>query len=536
MSHPRLAFEPVSRHALRQGFSQLADAMAVALGPRGRLVAVNRDNSRRAPELLADGATIARRFVGLPGRFESMGALLARQIAWQMEEAVGDGATTAVVLARAIINEADRYLAAGFNAMRVRRGLERATDAVSAELGRLARPLDSPDLIRGLATSITGDETLGRSIEEAFDVVGPYGAVDVRTHFGRGHAIRFINGVAWNQGWASSYFTTDGGTAILKEPYLLFTNHVLSETEQLLPILEAVRGAGAQGLVVIAPEIRGDALNLLVTNKVRGSLATLAIKAPGLGPEKTEVMHDLAVMTGGRVIVVEKADRVEAATLADLGQAREVQAIRSGFTVIGGKGRPAAMRERSRQLRSQIPAAAYGRERNRLVERAGKLLGGMAMLEVGGATESEHEFLKERVSEAVHVVRLGLQDGIVPGGGAAFLACRPILEQLDLPEEERPGAAILAHALSAPMAAILENSGFEPEAILATVCRRGNGTVYDVVTGEYAEGAVATIVDPVKVLQVALESAVSGALMAVTTAVLVHKPRSNRSKEVDFRP
>jgi chaperonin GroEL len=536
MTYPRLAFEPVSRRALRDGFNQLADMMAVALGPRGRLVAVSRDNARRPPELLDDGAVIARRFSGLSDRFASMGALLARHIAWQVEEAVGDGATTAVVLARAIVAETDRYLAAGHNAMLLRRGLESAAQAVSAELGRLAQPLDAPERIRALATSITRDETLGKSIEEVFDVVGPNGAIDVRTHFGRGHNVRYINGVSWNQGWASSYFTTDGGTAILKEPYILFANFVLSHADELLPALEAVRQAGSRGLVVIAPEIREDALSILVANKARGVLPTLAIKAPGLGPEKTDVLHDLAVMTGGRVIVAEKADRMQDVTLDDLGQAREVQAIRSGFTVIGGKGRPAAMRARSQQLRSQIPSAAYGRERNRLVERAGKLLGGMALLEVGAASESERDFLKDRAAEAVHVVRLGLQGGVVPGGGAAFLACVPALERLDLSDELRPGARILAQALGAPMHAILQNSGFEPEAILATVRSRGNGTVYDVVAGEYADSATANIVDPLKVLQVALETAVSGALMAVTTSVLVHKPRSNRSKQVDFRP
>lgn len=536
MSHPRLAFEPVSRRALRYGFNYLADAMQVTLGPRGRLVAVKRDNPRRPPELLNDGATIARRFMGLPDRFESMGALLARHIAWQVEEAVGDGATTAVVLARAILNATDRYLAAGHNAMRLRRGLERAADAVQAELACLARPLDTPQRIRALATAIAGDVTLGNYIEEAFDVVGPYGAVDVRTHFGRGHALRFINGVAWNQGWASSYFTTDGGTAILKDPYLLCTNHHLTEAGQLLPILEKVRQAGTRGLVVIAPEIRGDALNILVMNKVRGALPTLAIKAPGLGPEKTEVLLDLAAMTGARMIVAEKAERVEDTTVDDLGQAREVQAIRSGFTVIGGKGRPAEVRARSQYLRSLIPSAAYGRERNRLIERAGKLLGGMALLEVGGATESERDYLKDRAVEAVQVVRLGLQGGVVPGGGAGYLACLPALDRLDLPDEEMAGVQILAQALYAPMRAILENSGFEAETILATIRSRGNGAVYDVMTGEVADGNAANIVDPVKVLQVALETAVSGAMMATTTSVLVHKPRSNRNEEVDFRP
>jgi chaperonin GroEL len=556
MSHPRLAYDPAARQALRRGFNYLADMMAVTLGPQGRLVAVACDNPRRPPELLNDGAVIARRFTGVANRFETMGAFLARHIAWQVEEAVGDGTTTAVVIARRIIDEADRHIAAGYNAVHLRRGLEKALHVAVTELARLACPLESPDQIRGLATSIIGDETLGGQVEELFDVVGPYGAVEVRTHFGRGHNLRYVNGAHWNQGWVSSYFTTDGGTAKLQEPYILLTNRHLSKSEELLPALERVREAGNRGLVVISPAISGDALNLLVTNKTRGVLPALAIKAPGLGPEKNEVLEDLAVMTGARLIRAETGDQPDKVTLADLGQAREVQAIRSAFTIIGGKGRPAAIRQRSQLLRSQIPSAAYGRERNRLVERAGKLLGGVALLEVGGATESEQEYLKERASEAVQVVRLGLQGGIVPGGGVGLLACLPILQSLCLPdinsqksasyavaqdkdfcaEDEAPGAFILAQALAAPMRAIVENSGREAGAIMAQVRSRANGCGYDAVRGELTDVVAANIVDPVKVVQVALQTAVSGALMVLTSDVLVHKPRSNRHEQVDFRP
>jgi chaperonin GroEL len=501
------------------------------------MVAVNRDNPRRPPELLNDGALIARRFTGFPNRFETMGAFLARHIAWQVEEAVGDGATTAVVIAQAIINETTRYLAAGFNPMRMQRGMEKALAAALAELERQGQPLEKMEQIRGLATSITGDETIGKYTEEIFDVVGAYGAVQVRTHYGRGHSCRFINGTFWNQGWASSYFTTEGGTAVVKDPYLLLTNHHLKRADELLPVLEQVQQTGeGRGLVVIAPTIAGDALNILVINKTRGSMPTLGIKAPGLGPEKAEVLTDLAVLTGGRVFYAEADDRVEKATLADLGQAREVQAIRSGFTLIGGKGRPAAIRQRTHELRSRLPQAPYGRERNRLVERAGKLQGGVGLLEVGGATESERDYLKERTEEAVHVVRLGMQGGIAAGGGVAYLACLPALRALVLSDEEAPGAAILAHALMAPMRAILENSGVDASAIIAQVAESGAGCGYDVMYGQFTNMIAANIVDPVKVLQVALQTGVSGALMALTTDVLVHKPRSNRSEEVDFRP
>lgn len=537
MRNPRLAFDPQARRALQVGFDKLARMMRVALGPRGRTVAVTRDNSRRPPELLNDGAQIARRFTGFPNRFETMGAFLARHLAWQVEEAVGDGATTAVVIAQSILNAGNRYVAAGYNAMRLRIGLEKALKVALAELARQSRPLENPAQIRSLATAITGDETIGKYVEEIFDVVGAYGAVQVRTNYGRGHNSRFINGTFWNQGWASSYFTTEGGTAILKEPYLLLTNRVLNRADELLPVLEKVRATGeGRGLVVIAPTISGDALNILVTNKTRGSMPTLGIKAPGLGPEKTEVLMDLAVLTGGRVFYAEADDRVERATLADLGQAREVQAIRSGFTLIGGKGRPAAIRQRAQELRARLPKAAYGRDRNRLVERAGKLQGGVGLLEIGGSTEVERDYFKERAEEAVHVVRLGMQGGIAPGGGVAYLACLSALQAMSLSDEEAPAISILTNALKAPMRAILENSGLEATSIMAQIGSANTGCGYDIMNHEYTNMWSANIVDPVKVLEVALETGVSGALMALTTDALVHKPRHNRSKEVDFRP
>lgn len=529
-------FNPQAQEALLRGFGKLAATMEVALGPRGRLVAVERENRRREPELLNDGATIARRFMGFPNRFETMGAFLARHIAWQVEEAVGDGATTAVVIARHVIREAQRLRSAGHNVMRLRWGVEAALQASLQALDNMGHPLEDPAQIAAMGAAITGDSTLGKHIEELFDVVGPYGAVDVRTHYGWGHNVRYINGTFWNQGWASSYFATDAGKATVKDAYVLLTNRHLNSAEELAPVMELVARQEKRSLVVIAPTIAGGALNILVSNLTKGKLTTLAIKAPGLGPEKTDILQDLATMTGGKVFLAELDDRLENATLADLGEAREVQAIRSGFTLIGGKGRPAQMRARSQELRKQIPSAAYGRERNRLIERAGKLLGGIALLEIGGATESEREYMKDRAKEAVHVVRLGLQGGVAPGGGVAFLRCRAALDALDLPDDQAAGAEILRRALEAPMRAILTNSGIEPAPILAHLAQQTNGAGYDVMRGEMTDVVAAHIVDPVQVLKEALRIGVSGALMALTTDVLVHRPRQNRDDAVDFNP
>ena len=536
MTQSRLLFSPAARQALSRGFNGLSDLLEVSLGPRGRLVALARDNPRKPPELLNDGATIARRFTGFANRFEAMGALLARHIAWRMEEAVGDGATTAVVLARHLLNEANRHAAAGYNLMSLRRGVEKALPVVLQALVAQAQPLVQAEQIVALGRTITGDETIGRLLEEIFDTVGPHGSIDVRTGYARSHERRYIQGTFWNQGWVSSSFTNEPGKAVIKQPYLLFTDYDLKTAAELLPILNLVRDAGQRGLVVIAPTVTSDALNLLVTNHVRKVLPTLAIKAPGLGFEKREILQDLAVLCGGRVIETTLADRFDKVTLADLGQADEVQAIRSGFTIIGGKGRPAAIRQRHAELRTQAPKALPGRERDRLIERAGKLLGGVALLEIGGATESERDYVKERAKEAVHVLRLALQEGVAPGGGVAYLRCIPALAEVCLSEEEAPACAILRRALMAPASAILRNSGFESAPILAQLLTASNGYGFDVMGAQMVDVMAAHIVDPVRVLQAALQIGVSGALMAFTTETLVHRPRHNRDEAVDFNP
>lgn len=512
--------------------------MRVALGPRGRLVAVARDSSRKAPELLNDGASIARRFLGLPDRFETMGAFLARHIAWRVEEAVGDGSTTAVVIAQSIFNETARYMAAGHNVMDLRRGLETGAAAVLQALAEQAHALDDPQQIRALATTVTGSETLGELIEEIFDTVGEHGAIQVRTNYARTHDRRYIRGTFWNGGWFSSAFNTEPGKAVLHNPYILFTNVHLEKGAPLVPILERVHEAhgGERGLVVVSPVVLQDAIGLLAANKTRDILPTLAIKAPGLGSEKDDILRDLAVLCGGRAILKQAGESLDRITLDDLGQADEVQAIRSGCTIIGGRGRPASIRERVQELRRKIPDAPYGRERDRLAERAGKLLGGVALLEIGGATDTERDHLKDRANEAVRVTRLGLQDGVVPGGGVAYLRCLHALDALELPDAQAAAIPILRAALAAPTTAILANSGLEPAPVINTLRTSSNGLGYDVVRERYTDMFDAHIIDPLRVVQVAFKTGVSGALMALTTEVLVHRPRQNRDESVDFNP
>ncbi len=564
MSRPQLILSPHARPRLVLGFNQLADLLTTTLGPSGRTVVMQDEHPRRPPVLLNDGATIARRFTGFPQRFESMGALLARQIAWTMEETVGDGSTTAVVIARALINAAERHIAAGYNAMRLRIGLEKTLPPLLAALEEMARPLNDPTMITTLATTVTGSQQLGDHIEEIFDVVGAHGAVDVRRNYGVTHEREYIRGVFWNQGWVSSTFTTEAGKAVLKDPYVLLTNRHLTAADELVPLLEKIHNAGKQnkqqrGLVVIANGIQGEALNLLVSNKVRDILPTLAIKTPGLGPEKNEILHDLAAVCGGQTFLSEAPTRLQDATLDDLGAADEIQAIRSGFTLIGGKGRPAAIRQRAAELRTQLPQAAYGRDRNRLLERSGKLLGGVALLKVGGSTDTERDYLRDRAKEAVGVLRLALDAGIVPGGGVAYLRALPILDQVELAGEEAIARTVMQAALQAPARAILRNAGVEAAPIISRLCDasspvHGDPTAqvgydvttqvgydvttqvgYDVTTHRFTELLAAGIVDPLPVVIKALEVGTSGALMAMTTDALVSKPRHNRDEAVDFR-
>lgn len=537
MPTQRVRFGLEARQLLGRGFNRMADAMEVALGPSGRLVLIDQVvSTSRPPEPLRDGAAIARRFSGLPNRFENMGALLARHIAWQVKVEAGDGSTTAVIIARRVLNEATRCIMAGHEPVHIRRGLEKCLAVALSELEKLAHPLESPEQIVNLATSITGNDDLGGYIEEIFDTVGPHGMVDVRASYTRQHDRQYIRGAYWNQGWISSLLTTEGGKAVLKKPYILLTDHHLHQATELAPIMDNIRRNGQRGLVVIAQAIEGDALNILVTNKVRGVMPTLGLKAPGLGHEKREILQDLAVLCGGQVFEVEKGDRLETATLADLGQADEVQAIRSGFTLIGGKGRPAAIRERVRELNRLMSAAEAGRERDRLVERAGKLMGGVALLYVGGATDVERDHLKEQAKNAVRIVRLGLTNGVAPGGGAAFLACLPALDSLALPAEEAVAIPLMRAALLAPMQALIQNAGFEAPPLMAQIRQKGPGYGFDVKRGEITQMIAANIVDPVKVLRIALDTAISGAIMALTTEALVHRPRTTRDEKVDLKP
>jgi chaperonin GroEL len=456
-----------------------------------------------------------------------------------MEEAAGDGGSTAIVLARAIVDAGLRHIAAGCDPMQLWRGLEKALPVAIAAIEQTAQPLDDDQHILALATAITGRDDLAKLIQECFEVVGQHGVIEVRPSQSVSHDREYIQGVLWNEGWKSSHFVTGGGAAVLQQPYVLCATHRLTTAAQLAPLMGVFVEANAankqqRGLVVIALAIEGDALNILVTNKARGVLPALAIHAPGAGNDRYESLRDLAALSGGKLFAEEAGDRVEAATIAELGQADEVNAVRSAFTLTGGKGRPAAIRQRIAEVRAQLPKSQSKVERDLLHERIGKLLGGAALLRVGGATEAERIHLMARAEDAVRVVRLGMEGGIVAGGGAAFLVAVPALATLRLPGDEAPASAILQHALLAPMCALVRNAGYEPAAWVHAALVRGAGFGFDVRTGLLTDMRAAHIVDPLKVTTTALRAAVSCAAMTLTVEALVHKPRSVRDEDVSL--
>lgn len=532
-----------ARDSLRAGMTVLAAAVEPALGPLGRLVAIERETSPRtkAPDLLNDGATIARRIWALPDRWQTMGLLMARHAAAQVEQAVGDGGSTTILLTHAMVTEGLKRIAAGCDPMRLIRGLERALPVVTQAIERTARPLRDEQHILSLAMAITGREDLARLIHECFDVVGQHGVIEVRPSHRVSHDREYIQGVLWNEGWKSSHFITQGGAAVIKQPYILFTTHRLTKASQLAPVMSALIEANAarneqRGLVVIAFAIEGDALNILVTNKVRGVLPALAIHAPGAGNDRFEILSDLATLCGGKLFAEEAGDRVESARLSDLGQADEVNAIRSAFTITGAKGRPAAIRQRITDLRRLLTRTADNSERDRLTERIGKLLGGVALLRVGGATEAERAHLMRRAEEAVRTIRIGMEDGLVAGGGVAFLAALPVLQRLELKGDEAHADGVLRQALLAPMSALIRNAGYEPAPLIHEAIARGEHFGFDMRTGRVVDMWAAGIVDPLRVVTTALRTATSCAAMTLTTEALVHKPRSTRDDDVMLNP
>lgn len=520
---------PAARAALLRGMDLMTGLLRPTLGPAARTVAIDRIVGSDPPEVLDSAATIARRTIQLEYPFEDMGAMIVRQLVWKVFEAVGDGAATAAVLAQGVMHQATKYVAAGGNPMIVKRGIERGLMLALEELRRQARPIDTPAQISGVVAGILRDPKLAEMIGEVMDSVGPDGAVLVEDAQGTETGHEYIDGIRWNEGYVSHFLLRENQTeARLLNPRIFVTDYFLDKTEQLLPVVEACVKAGEKSLLVIAPEVKEQALALLIVNRDRGVLdEVMAVKAPSIGTQRTMILEDIAVITGGRCIHQEAGERFEDVMIHDLGKARQAWATRWAFGILGGAGSKGAIRQRINEAKAELKTIKDDDyTRNKIKERIGKLAGAAAVIRVGAPTKSDQAERKFRIEAAVTAARAAMQEGVVAGGGAALVGCAPALEKLavELRGDEAVGVKLLAAALAEPMRAIAENAGLDPSPIVHTARERGPRATFDVVRKQWVDAYEAGIVDPLPVVLTALETAVSAATMALTTDVLIrHK-------------
>ncbi len=530
MTAKRLLFGDDARERMRRGIDTLAEAVKVTLGPRGRTVILERDYG--PPQIVNSGVLVARS-VELEDRFENMGAQMLREVASRTSEKAGDGTTTATVLAHAMIDEGMRYLAGGMNPMDLKRGMEQAVEAVVEELKQLARPCGSSQEIAHVAAiSANNDRSIGELLARAIDKVGREGAISIEDGSGLASELEVVEGLQFDRGFLSPYFMNnpERQTAVLEDAAILLYDKRLSSLQDLLPLLEEVVKAG-RPLLVIAEEVESDALATLVINTMRGTLKTCAVKAPGFGDRRKAMLQDIAVLTGGAVVSDELGLTLAKARLADLGRARRVEVGKDDTTIIGGAGDPAAIRDRVGSIRKERDAATSDYDREKLDERIAKLSGGVALIKVGAATETELKERKIRVEDALHATRAAVEEGIVPGGGVALLRARRVLAALKGPSlDHDSGVRIVARALEEPLRRIVANAGDEPSVVLHRVdAAEDRAQGYNAATREYGDLLQMGVIDPAKVTRLALQNAASiAALILTTDCMIANAPAPNR--------
>jgi chaperonin GroEL len=534
---------PQAREALKMGVETMAGTLAVTLGPLGRVVAIDPIVDKGAPELVSQGAIVARRVIEIPDRYVNAGAMLIRHLAWHVRKDVGDGSVTAAVLARAMVRGGARMVAAGANPMVMRRGLERGVRTAICELAAVAQPLGSQESIAALARAVTGDSDLAALIAEVFDIVGVDGTVVVEDYYGLGMDREYVEGVRWDSGLASYDFVTDSARhrALMRKPLIALTTAKLESAAQIVPVLRAALEAEAERLVIIAPEIEGEALGTLLVNHQQGRLSCAPIKAPGSFIDRPEILQDLAVVTGATLIDDKAGLSMEGFRVRHFGRARRVAATRRDFIIIGAGGRPREIRERMAQLRAEMDALDRQEKINtwdRLRRRLANLSGGVAVLKVGAIGKGEAKIRKTVAEDAIESVRCALEEGTVPGGGAAYVACIPALEALAAVTEEideAAGVRIVAEALTAPLQQIADNAGYPGSTIAAKVKMQGRECVFDALSGQIVPATEGGILDPARVVRVALEKAASIAAMILTTDAIVLTERMGGLEKRDGR-
>ena len=521
MPAKQMAYSEEARKLLRSGIDTLADSVKVTLGPKGRNVVL--DKSFGPPQVCSDGVTIAKE-IELPDKFENMGAQLLKEAATKTNDAAGDGTTTSVVLAQAIINDGFKNVTAGSNPMAIKRGIERAVAAVVAEIGGMSELVETRERIGQVASLSAHEEAIGETIAESMEKVGKDGVITVEESKGLSDEIEYVEGMQIDRGYISPYFITnaDRMESVIEDATVVITDKKVSAVAEMLPALEKLLQVGRKNVVIIGEDVDGEALATLVVNKLRGTLNILGVKAPGFGDRRKAMLEDIAILTGGTVISEETGRKLDSAALEDFGQARRISATKDETTIVEGRGSEDQIQARINQIKAQIEDTTSEFDREKLQERMAKLSGGVAVIKVGAATEIELKERKARVEDALSATRSAVEEGIVAGGGVALVRAQRALDGIgDIPADEKVGVDIIRRALEQPLKLIVENAGFEGAVVLNEVKQQADDYGYDAEVGEFGPMLERGIVDPAKVTRSALQNAASVASMVLTTESMI---------------
>ncbi|HEY3495484.1 MAG TPA: chaperonin GroEL [Polyangiaceae bacterium] len=529
MAAKEIVYQEKARNLVLSGVNALADAVKVTLGPKGRNVVI--EKSFGSPTVTKDGVTVAKE-IELENKFENMGAQMVREVASKTSDVAGDGTTTATVLAQAIFREGSKLVASGHNPMEIKRGIDAAVEVLVGELKKMAKSTKDPNEIAQVGTiSANGDTTVGKLLSEAMEKVGKEGVITVEEAKSAETTLDVVEGMQFDRGYLSPYFVTDPERmeVSLEDPYVLLSEKKISNMKDLLPVLEAI-ARQQKPLLIIAEDVDGEALATLVVNKLRGTLQCAAVKAPGFGDRRKEMLKDIGILTGGQVIAEELGLKLENVTITDLGQAKRVKIDKENTTLVDGAGKKDKIKGRQQEIRNQIENTTSDYDREKLQERLAKLVGGVAVIKVGAATEVEMKEKKARVEDALHATRAAVEEGIVAGGGVALIRAQSALDGLKVTDEQQAGIRIIRRAIEEPLRQIVGNAGEEGSIVVQKV-KEGKGSFgFNAATGTYGDLVADGVIDPVKVVRSALQNAASVAsLMLTTEAMVAEKPKEEKA-------
>lgn len=525
----QIKFGDEGRAGLQRGVNKLADTVKVTLGPKGRHVVL--DKSFGSPTITNDGVTIAKE-IELEDKFEDMGAQLIKEVASKTNDIAGDGTTTATILAQAMVNEGLRNVAAGANPMEIRHGIEKATEKVVSIIKSNAKEISGKEEIAQVASVSAGDKEIGELIAEVMDTIGKDGVITVEESNTLGLGKEVVEGMQFDNGFISQYMITDTSSmkSVLENPSILLTDKKISSIQEILPILEQIAQSGKKDIVIIAEDVDGEALATLVVNKLRGTINVLAVKAPGFGDRRKEMLEDIAVLTGGQVVSADKGEKLEDTKIEMLGSARKVESDKENTIIIEGKGKKEAIKSRIEQIKKQIEKTTSDYDKEKLNERLAKMSGGVGVIKVGAATETEMKERKYKIEDALNATKAAVAEGIVSGGGVALVDTIAKLKDIKAENDEKIGVEIVKKALEAPMRQIAENAGVDGAVVIENVKKLQPGEGFNALTGEYGNMISFGIIDPAKVTRSAIQNAASiSALFLITEAVVADKPEKKES-------